>query len=116
EESTPTHSPHPHFSRVPPPCRLAPPGQPRNLIQERIGPVSPMAPRTMKPRTTLTERETRRKDELLTREKASTADEIADAVVIKDDNLYFLSGADGQMPLAKGHGFGLYYRDCRYLH
>jgi glycogen debranching enzyme len=40
---------------------------------------------------------------------------IAEAVVIKDGNLFFLSERDGNVPLTPGHGFGLYYNDCRFL-
>lgn len=40
---------------------------------------------------------------------------IADAVVAKNGNLYFLTRPDGSVPLKKNHGYGLYYRDCRYL-
>jgi glycogen debranching enzyme len=35
--------------------------------------------------------------------------------VVKHHNLYLLCGRDGQVPLAPGHAFGLYYEDCRYL-
>lgn len=40
---------------------------------------------------------------------------IADAVVIKQDDLFFLTEPNGRVPLDERHGFGLYYRDCRYL-
>lgn len=40
---------------------------------------------------------------------------IADAVVLKDGNVYFLTAADGNVPLEEDHGYGLYYHDCRYL-
>lgn len=40
---------------------------------------------------------------------------IADAVVIKNENLFFLTKPDGIVPLEGTHGFGLYYHDCRYL-
>jgi glycogen debranching enzyme len=40
---------------------------------------------------------------------------IAHAVVIKSEDLFFLSEADGSVPLTAGHGFGLYYHDCRVL-
>jgi glycogen debranching enzyme len=35
--------------------------------------------------------------------------------VIKDADLFFLTNADGTVPLEEGHGLGLYYHDCRYL-
>lgn len=40
---------------------------------------------------------------------------IAEAVVIKDGNLFFLTERDGNVPIGSGHGFGLYYNDCRFL-
>ena len=40
---------------------------------------------------------------------------VAEALVIKNGNLFFLSEPDGTVPLASGHGFGLYYHDCRFL-
>jgi glycogen debranching enzyme len=40
---------------------------------------------------------------------------ITDALVLKNGNLFFLSQSDANVPLARGHGFGLYYQDCRFL-
>src|SRR4030095_16453622 len=40
---------------------------------------------------------------------------IAHAVVIKDEDIFFLCEPDGSVPLEPGHGFGLYYHDCRFL-
>src|SRR5262245_45888639 len=40
---------------------------------------------------------------------------IAHAVVIKDGDIFFLCEPDGAAPLETGHGFGLYYHDCRFL-
>src|SRR5262249_30606599 len=40
---------------------------------------------------------------------------ITHAVVIKDEDVFFLCEPDGIAPLEPGHGFGLYYHDCRYL-
>jgi glycogen debranching enzyme len=40
---------------------------------------------------------------------------LADAIVIKDGDLFFLTNPDGTVPLEDGHGLGLYYHDCRYL-
>src|SRR5215475_10168643 len=40
---------------------------------------------------------------------------IARAVVIKDEDIFFLCEPDGVAPLEAGHGFGLYYHDCRFL-
>ena len=43
------------------------------------------------------------------------AHSIAKAIVIKHGNLYFLAPPGGEVPMTRGHGFGLYYHDCRYL-
>ncbi len=40
---------------------------------------------------------------------------IADAVVVKDGELFFLCPPSGSIPLSGAHGFGLFYHDCRYL-
>jgi glycogen debranching enzyme len=40
---------------------------------------------------------------------------VAEALVVKNGNLFFLSDPNGTVPLAPGHGFGLYYHDCRFL-
>src|SRR5207253_10375365 len=40
---------------------------------------------------------------------------VAEALVIKNGNLFFLSESDCTVSLAPGHGFGLYYHDCRFL-
>jgi glycogen debranching enzyme len=41
--------------------------------------------------------------------------DITQAIVLKDGNLFFLTNADGFVPLESGHGFGLYHNDCRFL-
>jgi glycogen debranching enzyme len=46
---------------------------------------------------------------------AAVTRSIAHAVVIKDEDMFFLCQADGTVPLESKHGFGLYYHDCRYL-
>src|SRR5690349_9497138 len=40
---------------------------------------------------------------------------IAEAVVIKDEDVFFLCDRDGGVPLKGSHGYGLYYHDCRFL-
>lgn len=40
---------------------------------------------------------------------------IADAAVIKDGDVFFLSRPDGEVPLGGAHGFGLYVGDTRYV-
>jgi glycogen debranching enzyme len=39
----------------------------------------------------------------------------ANAIVIKDENIFFLSLRDSSVPLQGKHGLGLYYDDCRFL-
>ncbi len=56
-----------------------------------------------------------RKQELLTRGVPSITSSIADAICIKEGNIYLVTEADGSVPLREGHGCGLYYHDCRYL-
>lgn len=50
-----------------------------------------------------------------TRAIPSQARSIAEAVIIKDEDLFLVSERDGSVPLGGQHGFGLYYHDCRYL-
>jgi len=40
---------------------------------------------------------------------------VARAVVIKEEDIFFLSERDGSVPAGNQDGFGLYYHDCRYL-
>lgn len=57
----------------------------------------------------------RRKHRLLTHGAPSITGSIDDAVVTKNENLFFLTTPNGNVPLDGNHGFGLYYHDCRYL-
>src|SRR5581483_2559051 len=56
-----------------------------------------------------------RKQRIQTHGRSSVTRGIADAVVIKDGDLFFLSEPNGRVPLRGDHGFGLYYHDCRFL-
>ena len=56
-----------------------------------------------------------RKDLVLTKGTPSIVRSIADAVIIKDDDLFCVTEPDGNVPMDRGHGCGLYYHDCRYL-
>lgn len=56
-----------------------------------------------------------RKQRILTHGTPSITSSIADAVVIKDENVFLVTSPDGRIPLGTGHGFGLYYHDCRYI-
>jgi glycogen debranching enzyme len=40
---------------------------------------------------------------------------IADAVVLKDRDLFMVTDRSGNVPGSVGHGFGLYLHDCRFL-
>ena len=62
----------------------------------------------------LQERHERRR-RVLTHGQPSVTRSIASAVVIKSNNLFFLSTEAGEVPTHGGHGLGLYYHDCRYL-
>lgn len=42
-------------------------------------------------------------------------DNVAQAVVIKDEDVFFLCDRNGNVPLGNEQGFGLYYHDCRFL-
>ncbi len=59
--------------------------------------------------------EEERKQRVLTHGVPSITNSIADAIVIKDGNMFFLSNPDGDVPMGGDHGYGLYYNDCRYL-
>lgn len=55
------------------------------------------------------------KEQTLTRDLPSETMSIADASVIKDQNLFLLSRPDGMIPMEGNHGYGLYFQDTRYL-
>jgi glycogen debranching enzyme len=61
------------------------------------------------------EEERKRKQRILTHGTPSITSSISDAVVIKDENIFFLTDPGGDVPVSNGHGLGLYYHDCRYL-
>ncbi len=56
-----------------------------------------------------------RKARVLTQGVPAMVRSIADAVVIKNKNLFLLTQPDGLVPLQGSHGLGLYYHDCRFL-
>lgn len=55
------------------------------------------------------------KDRLLTQHAPAMVASVAEAVVLKAGDLYFLCEPDGEVPFEGPHGLGLYYRDCRFL-
>ncbi|MCL5952272.1 MAG: amylo-alpha-1,6-glucosidase, partial [Chloroflexi bacterium] len=56
-----------------------------------------------------------RKRRILNHEATALVASIADAVVLKNEDVFFLADPDGAVPLGNHHGFGLYYHDCRFL-
>ncbi len=56
-----------------------------------------------------------RKQRVQKRNRSALVGSIADAVVVKDEDVFFLSQRDGDVPIRGNHGFGLYYHDCRFL-
>jgi glycogen debranching enzyme len=73
-------------------------------------------PTTSEHRPHLSEQEKHeRKQRVLTQGTPSIVRSIADAVVAKDEAVFFLAKPDGSVPLDREHGLGLYYHDCRYL-
>ena len=61
------------------------------------------------------EQRRKRKGHILTHGWSSMTRGIAEAAVIKGEDLFFLTEPDGSVPIEEGHGFGLYYHDCRFL-
>jgi glycogen debranching enzyme len=55
------------------------------------------------------------RDRILHKQRPALVGAIAEAVVIKDEDVFFLCEPDGTVPLKGAHGFGLYYHDCRFL-
>lgn len=55
------------------------------------------------------------KQRVISQSQPSIVSSISDAIVIKDENLFLVTRADGLIPLDNDHGFGLYFNDCRYL-
>src|SRR5262245_32127583 len=82
-----------------------------------MGGVSMESPLEGSPNPSYSRKEKKRRKEqvLTTKGGPSVSNSIAKAVVIKHGNLFFLSPPAGEVPMARGHGFGLYYHDCRYL-
>jgi len=51
----------------------------------------------------------------LTKTRPTDVESLAQAIVMKKGNLFFVAQRDGNVPMTGNHGFGLYYHDCRYL-
>ncbi|MDX8510790.1 amylo-alpha-1,6-glucosidase [Mesorhizobium captivum] len=56
-----------------------------------------------------------RKRRVLAKGHPAMVDSIAGAVTVKNLDLYYVVASDAQIPLKGGHGFGLYFHDCRFL-
>lgn len=56
-----------------------------------------------------------RRTETLTKTRPTMVDSLADAIVVKNENVFFVARPDGNVPLRDSHGMGLYYHDCRYV-
>ena len=56
-----------------------------------------------------------RKHHVLSQGIPSVTASIADAVVLKDGDLFLIFAPGGELPAKGAHGLGLYYHDCRYL-
>src|SRR5437868_4297211 len=56
-----------------------------------------------------------RKQRIQTHGRSSVTQSIADAIVVKAGDMFFLSEPNGRIPLGDTHGYGLYYHDCRFL-
>jgi glycogen debranching enzyme len=52
---------------------------------------------------------------MLSRKSDAVPRNVAHAVVIKDEDIFFLAERDGLVPTGNQDGFGLYYHDCRFL-
>ncbi|HEU4700080.1 MAG TPA: glycogen debranching N-terminal domain-containing protein [Gemmatimonadales bacterium] len=90
----------------PEPATKGPAGQgdtPRTSTEQ--GPAAPAGPRDADAR----------KQQILTHGTPSTVRTIADALVMKDGDLFLVTAPTGALPGAENTGCGLYYHDCRYL-
>ena len=56
-----------------------------------------------------------RKHRVLAKGHPAMVDSIAGAITVKSLDLYYVIAADAQIPVNDGHGFGLYFHDCRFL-
>jgi glycogen debranching enzyme len=56
-----------------------------------------------------------RKQRIQTHGRSSVTRSIADAIVIKAGDMFFLSEPNSRVPLGRTHGYSLYYHDCRFL-
>jgi glycogen debranching enzyme len=60
-------------------------------------------------------REARSRERILTQPSPAKVRRSTDSVVLKSGGLFFLSQENGDVPFALPHGYGLFFRDCRFL-
>jgi glycogen debranching enzyme len=65
--------------------------------------------------TTLSRRQARRKEQILTQSNPAKLREHRESVVLKEAGVFLVTTDSGDIPFALPHPFGLYFRDCRYL-
>src|SRR5690348_11496769 len=77
----------------------------------------PLSAPFISPFTVRAEQQAKRRssDETLTKSRPTDVESLAQAIVMKKDNLFFVARPDGNVPMTANHGMGLYYHDCRYL-
>ena len=76
----------------------------------------PMAPSTLLPAADHNEdHREKTREETLTKGRPTRAEGLSEAIVMKQDNLFFVTQLDGNVPFTDSHGLGLYYHDCRYV-
>jgi glycogen debranching enzyme len=68
-----------------------------------------------RPQSYSPEKRHERKQRILRHDATALITSIADAIVLKNEGMFFLTELDGSVPLSDHHGLGLYYHDCRYL-
>ncbi|MGX8010467.1 amylo-alpha-1,6-glucosidase [Mesorhizobium sp. ORM8.1] len=56
-----------------------------------------------------------RKHRVLAKGHPAMVDSIAGAITVKNLDLYYVIASDAQIPVSDGHGFGLYFHDCRFI-
>ena len=56
-----------------------------------------------------------RKQRVLAKGHPAMVDSIAGAITVKNLDIYYVIAADAQIPVRDGHGFGLYFHDCRFV-
>ncbi|MDX8528860.1 glycogen debranching N-terminal domain-containing protein [Mesorhizobium sp. MSK_1335] len=56
-----------------------------------------------------------RKLRVLAKGHPAMVDSIAGAITVKSLDAYYVIASDAQIPVTGGHGFGLYFHDCRFI-